>query len=37
MIVTPDLPTLPCSIRNGIKYFELIAEPVKEQNHPTGE
>jgi FtsP/CotA-like multicopper oxidase with cupredoxin domain len=34
MIVTPDLPTLPCSIRNGIKYFELIAEPVKQEILP---
>jgi FtsP/CotA-like multicopper oxidase with cupredoxin domain len=34
MIITPDLPVLPCVEANGIKYFELVAEPVKQEILP---
>lgn len=35
MIISPELPTLPYVIRNGIKYFELIAEPVQREILPN--
>lgn len=28
MVISPDLHNLPYMIRNGVKYFELVAEPV---------
>ncbi|GFZ32243.1 hypothetical protein CSC2_27690 [Clostridium zeae] len=31
MVITPDINVLPCIVKNGIKYFELIAEPVKQE------
>jgi FtsP/CotA-like multicopper oxidase with cupredoxin domain len=34
MIISPNLPTLPYVKRNGVKYFELIAEPVKREILP---
>lgn len=34
MVVTPDNFNLPFTIHNGIKYFELIAEPVKREILP---
>ncbi|MBB3113418.1 FtsP/CotA-like multicopper oxidase with cupredoxin domain [Paenibacillus phyllosphaerae] len=34
MVITPDLPRLPFSERNGVKFFELIAEPVKQELLP---
>ncbi|GFP74574.1 multicopper oxidase family protein [Clostridium fungisolvens] len=34
MVITPDINTLPCITKNGIKYFELIAEPVKQELLP---
>lgn len=34
MIITPDILNLPFIIKNGIKYFELIAEPVKKEILP---
>lgn len=34
MVITPDIPTLKCTIRNGIKFFELIAEPVYQEILP---
>lgn len=34
MVITPDLPNLPCVERNGVKYFELIAQPVKQEILP---
>ena len=33
-VVTPDIPELPCKIENGVKVFNLIAEPVKRQLVP---
>jgi len=29
MVITPQVPNLPFEIRNGVKHFELIAEPVE--------
>jgi len=34
MVLTPDVPDLPYILQNGIKYFELIAEPVKRELLP---
>lgn len=34
MIITPDIPNLPYITRNGVKHFELIAEPVKRELLP---
>lgn len=34
MVITPDVSDLPYTMRNGIKYFELIAEPVKRELLP---
>lgn len=34
MVTTPDLPDLPFKMQNGVKYFELIAEPVKREILP---
>jgi FtsP/CotA-like multicopper oxidase with cupredoxin domain len=34
VIITPDVPLLPYTIRNGVKYFELIAEPVQRELLP---
>jgi FtsP/CotA-like multicopper oxidase with cupredoxin domain len=34
MVITPDIPTLKYSIRNGIKFFELVAEPVNQEILP---
>lgn len=34
MVITPDIPTLKYTMRNGIKFFELIAEPVKQEILP---
>jgi len=31
MVITPDLSGLPFTIENGMKYFELAAEPVKRK------
>ncbi|GKU26516.1 multicopper oxidase family protein [Clostridium folliculivorans] len=35
MIITPDINTLPSITKNGIKYFELVAEPVKQELLPN--
>lgn len=34
MVITPDIPSLPFVIQNGVKYFELVAEPVKRELLP---
>lgn len=34
MVITPDVPNLPYTLHNGIKYFELVAEPVKREILP---
>ena len=34
MVNTPDVPDLPFKLKNGVKYFELIAEPVKREILP---
>lgn len=34
MVTTPDILDLPYKLQNGIKYFELIAEPVKRELLP---
>lgn len=34
MVITPDVPNLPFVVRDGIKYFELIAEPVQRELIP---
>lgn len=34
MIKTPDIDDLPYSERRGIKYFELVAEPVSREILP---
>lgn len=34
MVVTPDIPNLSYQMENGIKYFELVAEPVKREILP---
>ena len=31
MVITPDVPDLRFALHNGIKYFELVAEPVKRE------
>ena len=31
MVITPDVPDLPFVLHNGIKYFELVAEPGKRE------
>lgn len=31
MVITPNIPNLPFVMKNGIKYFELIAEPVERE------
>ena len=31
MVITPDVPNLPYTFHNGIKYFELVAERVKRE------
>jgi FtsP/CotA-like multicopper oxidase with cupredoxin domain len=33
-VMTPDLPSLPYKVENGIKVFNLVAEPVKRQIVP---
>lgn len=34
MVITSDTPELPFTIQSGIKYFDLIAEPVKQEILP---
>ena len=34
MVITPDVPNLPFVTQNGIKYFKLVAEPVKRELLP---
>lgn len=34
MVITQDLQTLPYTINNGIKFFELVAEPVNQEILP---
>ena len=34
MVTTPDIPALEYSFRNGIKFFELVAEPVSQEILP---
>lgn len=34
MIVTPDVPNLPFLLKSGVKYFELVAEPVTRELIP---
>ena len=34
MVITPDIPTLEYTLRNRIKYFELVAEPVNQEILP---
>lgn len=34
MVITPDLPTMCGTVRNGVRYFELVAEPVKKEILP---
>lgn len=34
MVITPDINTLPYYIRNGVKCFELVAEPVQREILP---
>lgn len=31
MVITPDVFNLPFNIKNGVKYFELVAEPVQRE------
>lgn len=31
MVITPDAPSLPFTMRKGLKYFELVAEPVERE------
>lgn len=31
MVISPDLPSLPFSLRNGVKCFEIIAQPVQRE------
>jgi Putative multicopper oxidases len=33
-VLTPDLPSLPYKVENGVKVFNLVAEPVKRQIVP---
>lgn len=34
MVITPDVPTLPWVIKNNVRYYELVAEPVKKEILP---
>ncbi|MFU0825423.1 multicopper oxidase family protein [Clostridium sp.] len=34
MVITPDLPNLPCKEIKGVKYFELVAEEVEREILP---
>ncbi|WP_432663662.1 multicopper oxidase domain-containing protein [Wukongibacter baidiensis] len=34
MVITPDVPILPSIVKNNVRYFELIAEPVKREILP---
>lgn len=34
MVITPDIPTLPFVLKNGIKYFELVAEHLERELLP---
>lgn len=34
MVITPDISILPFKMNNGIKYFELVAEPVRREILP---
>ncbi len=34
MVITPDIPNLPYTVKNGVKHFELIAQPVKRELLP---
>ena len=34
MVITPNIPDLPYRLHNGVKYFELVAEPVKREILP---
>ncbi|MEL7656858.1 MAG: multicopper oxidase domain-containing protein, partial [Bacillota bacterium] len=34
MVITPNVPILPYKIKNGIKFFELTAEPVEREILP---
>lgn len=34
MVLTPDVQSLPFTLYNGIKYFELVAEPVRQEILP---
>ena len=34
MVLTPDIPNLPYRTQNGVKCFELVAEPVKREILP---
>lgn len=34
MVITPDVPVLPYIEKNNVKYYELIAEPVKKEILP---
>lgn len=35
MLSSPDVPILPHTIKNGVKYFELVAEPVQREILPN--
>ena len=34
MVITPDISTLKYTVRNGIKFFELVSEPVNQEIPP---
>lgn len=34
MVITPNVPDLPYEMKNGVKYFKLIAEPVRREILP---
>lgn len=34
MVIAPNIPDLPYSLQDGVKYFELVAEPVKREILP---
>jgi len=34
MVISPDVPSLPFVSRQGMKYFELVAEPVQRELLP---
>jgi FtsP/CotA-like multicopper oxidase with cupredoxin domain len=34
MVITPDVASLPYTVKNGVKYFELTAEPVERELLP---